>query len=363
MASGARGRERKRHTTMKDVAKHAGVSQTTVSFVMNRVDGLSISAETQDRVWDAINHLGYRPNAAAQLLRTSQSHSIGFVTDVLASSPFAGDIIRGAQESAWAHGQLLMIVNSGGNPRLEEAAVEELLERRVEGIVYASMVHHAVQPPPNLREVPAVLLNGLCADRSLPSVVPDEVGGGYAATDAVLRQGHRRIGFINIDPERMIPPSEGRLRGYQEALAAYGVAFDVELVRNGNAYADDGYRFATELMQLSDPPTAIFCGTDRTAMGAYDAVRELGFSIPEGVSIVGFDNQQLIAEYLRPALTTVALPFFEMGEWAVRHLIEQRNDNGVEDQPPVQHTIACRYVERASVAPLMVASRDGVVGR
>lgn len=348
MSANACRRDRKRHTTMRDVAELAGVSQTTVSFVMNRVVGPSISKETQDRIWDAVKQLGYRPNAAAKTLRTSRSHSIGFVTDVLASSPFAGEIIRGAQECAWAHEQLLMIVNTGGDPSLEEAAVEELLERRIDGIIYASMSHHVVDPPRNLSEVPAVLLNCFCGDRSLPSVTPEEVGGGFVATETLLRKGHRRIGFINIDPDRLCPPSQGRLQGYSQALATYGVAFDEELVRYGNANADDGYRYTLELMHLPEPPTAIFCGTDRTAMGAYDAVRDLGLSIPQGVAIVGFDNQELIAQYLRPALSTVALPFSEMGRWAARYLIEQQYDG--EDPLPMQHTIPCSYVERSSTA-------------
>jgi LacI family transcriptional regulator len=347
MSADARRPERKRHTTMKEVADLAGVSQTTVSFVINRVPGPSISKETHDRVWDAVKQLGYRRNAAAKTLRTSRSHSIGFVTDVLASSPFAGEIIRGAQECAWADKQLLMIVNTGGDPALEEAAVEALLERRIEGITYASMSHHVVDPPRNLRDVPAVLLNCFCADRSLPSVTPDEVGGGVIATEALLRKGHRRIGFINLDPQRLRPPSQGRLQGYRQALATHGVAFDDALVRYGNANADDGYRYTLELLRLSDAPTALFCGTDRMAMGAYDAVRDLGLSIPQDVAIVGFDNQELISQYLRPALSTVALPFVEMGRWAARYLTEQQYE--AEDFLPVQHMIACSFVERASM--------------
>lgn len=346
MSAHATGGYRRRHPTMRDVAECAGVSQTTVSFVINRVDGSGISQETRERVWAAVKQLGYRPNAAAKTLRTSRSHSIGFVTDVLASSPFAGDIIRGAQVSAWAQDQLLMIINTGGDASLEEAAIEELLERRIDGIIYASMSHHVVEPPRSLRDVPAVLVNCFCADRSLPSVTPDEVGGGFMATEALLRSGHERLGLINIDPDRLSPPSEGRLEGYRKALAAYGVLFDEGLVRNGNANADDGYRYTMELMSMPQPPTAIFCATDRTAMGAYDAIRDLRLAIPDDVAVVGFDNQFIIANYLRPTLSTVALPFTEMGEWAAGYLIEHQDD--WKDSLPDQHTMPCRYVERTS---------------
>ena len=339
---------KKRYATMKDVAELAGVSQTTVSFVMNGTEAFTIPKETQERVWRAVHELGYRPNAAAKMLRTNRTHSIGFVTDVLASSPFAGEIIRGAQEGAWAHGQLLMIVNTGGDSKVEDAAVEELLGRRVEGIVYASMAHHVVNPSRNLLEGPVVLLNCFDEDRAAPSVTPDEVGGGRLATEALLARGHRRIGFINLDSRRVRPAAEGRLQGYRQALASYDIPVEEALIRRGNANADDGYRIAKELLELPEAPTALFCGTDRMAMGAYDAVRDLGLSIPYDVSIVGFDDQELIAKYLRPALSTVALPFFEMGEWATRHLFDHRADSG--EHPAVQYKMSCRFVERASIA-------------
>lgn len=346
MTAGRPGRGARRHPTMSEVAELAGVSQTTVSFVVNRLTDAGIPEETRARVWAAVKQLGYRPNAAAKLLRTNRSHSVGFLTDVVASSPFAGEIVRGAQEAAWLNKHLLIIVNTGGDPSLEEAAVELLLERRVEGIIYASMAHRAVRPPANLREVPAVLLNCFCADRSLPSVVPDEVGGGRVATEVLLGKGHRRIGFINMDLDPAHPPARGRLDGYRHALAAHGVGFDASLVRDGNSFADDGYRYARELMGRPEPPTALFCGTDRTAMGAYDALRELGFAVPGDVAVMGFDDQQLIAAYLRPPLSTMALPFYEMGEWAARALTDHGDDP--DPMPAVQHTIACPYVERAS---------------
>ncbi len=341
--------KRKRHATMKDVAELAGVSQTTVSFVINHVEGPSISEETRHRVWEAVRRLRYRPNAAAKMLRTSSSRSIGFVTDVLASSPFAGDMIRGAQDGAWDRGHLMIIVNTGGDPVIERAAIEELLERRVNGVIYASMAHHEVAPPENLREVPAVLLDCYSSEDGFASVRPDEVGGGFSATDALVQAGHRRIGFINIGPDQVKLASEGRLEGYWRALNQADVAFDANLVRNGNANADDGYRLARELLTLADPPTALFCGTDRMAMGAYDAARDLGKCIPDDISIVGFDDQRLLSMYLRPALSTVALPFYEMGRMAAAQLCSTHDSD--EDFEPTDHLVECSFVGRQSTAP------------
>ena len=333
-----------RSPTIGDVARLAGVSPTTVSLVLNDVVGSGIPESTRRRVRACARELRYRPNATARLLRTDRSHAIGFVTDEIASTPFAGDVIKGAQEEAWGAGKILTIVNTGENRKIEESAVEMMLERRVEGVIYAAMYHRAVRPPAGLREVPTVLLNCYSEDGSWNSVVPDEVSGGRTATEVLLDKGHERVGFINLDPG--IPASVGRLEGYKRALGARGLAFDGSLVRYGGGTAGGGYRCAAELMQTPDPPTAIFCGNDPTAMGAYEALKERGLRIPEDVAVVGFDNQKLIAAHLRPALSTVALPHHEMGRWAVGRLIE-RAEHG--EAAPTRHAIDCPYVERESV--------------
>ncbi len=277
-------------------------------------------------------------------MRTRRSHTIGFISDQIAFTPYAGGIIKGAHDLAWARDKILLIVNTDDDATTAAAAVETMLARRVEGIIYAAMYHRAVQPPDAIKEVPAVLLNCYCPDRSLPSVVPDEVTGGREATEALLRKGHRRIGLINVG--RFIPAAVGRLEGYRQAHAAHGVPYDPSLVRRGNSMADSGYSRALELMHLPDPPTALFCGSDRMAMGAYDALKELGASIPGDVAVRGFDDQDLIASYLRPPLSTSALPHYEMGQWAVSYLLE-RAEFGPEEHP-IQHTMHCPLIERAS---------------
>jgi LacI family transcriptional regulator len=333
-----------RSPTIGDVARLAGVSPTTVSFVLNDVAGSGISEATKERVRASARELRYRPNATARLLRTDRSHAIGFVTDEIASTPFAGDVVEGAQEAAWEAGKILMIVNTGENRRIEGAAVGMMLERRVEGIIYASMYHRAVKPPADSREVPTVLLNCYSEAGSWPSVVPDEVSGGRTATEVLLDKGHERVGFINLDPK--LPAANGRLQGYRQALEARGLPFDDSLVTNGDGTASSGYCLAAELMLTPNPPTALFCGTDQTAMGAYEALKERGLRIPEDVAVVGFDNQELIAAHLRPALSTVALPHYAMGRWAVNHLIDQAER---DNTTPVRHVIHCPYVERESV--------------
>jgi LacI family transcriptional regulator len=219
-----------------------------------------------------------------------------------------------------------------------------LLERQAEGVIYATMYHRAVELPPSLKELPAVLLDCYVEDRSLPSVVPDETTGGYHATQYLIEKGHRRIAYINHSAP--IPATTGRLQGYKNALADHGIPFDERLVRAVWAESQGGYDQTTNLMGASDPPTAIFCFNDRTAMGAYDALRKLRLSIPADVAVIGFDNQEIIAAHLYPPLTTMELPHYRMGEWAANKLVNLSEGN--QDNPLEQHKIECPLIRRES---------------
>jgi LacI family transcriptional regulator len=328
---------------MSDVARLAGVSQTTVSFIINNNTGVSIPEETRERVLTAVTELGYRPNAFAKGLRSQRSNLIGFLTDQIAVTPYAVRAFEGAQDSAWANGKILLLINTKSNQEMEKAAVNMFLEQQVEGIVYATMYHRSILPPEPLREIPTVLLDCFTEDRSFPSVVPDETGGGKKAVQVLLEKGHRRIGFLNnCDP---IPASCGRLEGYQQALAEYGLPYDSALVCCDSSDPGGGYRCTQQLMRLAERPTALFCFNDRMAMGVYDALRKLNLRIPEEVAVIGFDNQEIIAEHLYPPLSTIALPHYQMGQWAVNHLIQLSQDEGDE---PVQKILDCPYIGRSS---------------
>lgn len=333
---------------MKDVAELAGVSATTVSFVINQTPNTNIPLETQERVWEAVRSLNYRPNVMARGLRSQTTQTIGFISDEVASTPYAGRIIQGAQDLAWQHNYLLLLINTGNNRELKEAAVTTLLDRQVDGIVYATMYHRPVHPPANIHEVPAVLLDCFSEARDLPSVVPDEVKGGRDAVRHLLQKGHQRIGFLA--DAKPIPAQLGRMEGYRQAHAEFGLPVDDSLIWYFNdSIQVSGYEGAMHLLQLPDRPTALFCFNDRAAMGAYDAIRKLGLRIPEDVAVVGYDNHEMIAAHLYPTLTTMQLPHYEMGRWAIAHLLQlmgQRSSDQKGD--PVQHMIECPLIERAS---------------
>lgn len=333
--------------TMHDVAAAAGVSQATVSLVLNDAGGGRFSEDTRQRVHEAARHLGYRTNAHAKVLRDGVAGMIGFVGDHVATAPFAGKIIEGAQARAWEAGMLLLTVNTGGDQRLEEASLEAMLSHKVAGVVYASMYHQVVDVPDVLGEVPAVVLNARDRSGTFPSIAPSEELGGYTATRRLIDAGHRRIGFINIgDVEEGLPAVVGRLEGYRRALAEAGVDYDDDLHRPGDGHEDGGYRNTLALMTGPKPPTALFCGNDRTAWGAYQALASLGLSVPDDVSVVGFDNQESLAPYLRPGLTTLKLPFVDMGRRAVELILAGNAAPG--------HTelFECPLIERHSVAHL-----------
>jgi LacI family transcriptional regulator, galactose operon repressor len=325
---------------MRDVARVAGVSQTTVSFVINDVPEVHISQATRDRVWAAVTRLGYRPNAIARDLRRDATDTIGFVLDEAATAPSTGRMIQGAQEAAWEQGKLLLLVGTGGDPAVEARALAMLVDRRVDGIVYATVQRRVVEPGRQLREVPAVLLDAEAADASLPSVVPDDESAAVAATSVMLDAGRRRIAFLNSsDPTTAV---SRRLAGYRRALEARGVPFDDGLVRAG------GYRAAHALLGSEDAPTGLLCFDDQIAMGAYQALADRNLEVPDDAAVVGFDDHALIAPYLRPRLSTFALPHYEMGRWAVEHLIDLIEGSST-DRTVVQHRLPCRYVARESV--------------
>jgi LacI family transcriptional regulator len=334
--------------TIQDVATQAGVSVTTVSHVLNRVATARVRDETRRRVEEAAASLGYTPNSLARGLRRQRSQTLALLSDRIATTPFAGGIILGAQEKAAELGWVLMLYSTGDDPDVERREIRTLLQYQVDGVLYATWYHRHVAVPPELAGVPLVLLDCTSSDPDVPSVVPDEYAAGYNATQELIRHGHRRIGFItNIED---VPATHGRLRGYSDALKATGIKYQEHLVAADISETPGGYRTALQLLTGPDRPTAIFAYNDRMAMGLYRAARELGLDIPKDLSVVSVDNQEIIAEGLYPGLTTMALPHYEMGAWAVQHLISRVGAGDYADHPTEQAVLPCPIVRRASVA-------------
>lgn len=312
----------KNRPTMNDVAAAAGVSQATVSMVLNNSATGRVSAETSKRVLEAAQELGFRTNVHAKVLREGKARMIGLIGDEVATTPFAGGMILGAQQEAWSQGHVLLTLDTAGDAKLERAAISMMQSYRVAGVIYAAMYHRPLDVPKGLAGIPTVCVNAQDRSGTVTSIFPDEVAGGQAAARVLLEAGHRAVAMINIAPEGSdLPAAAGRLRGFTETLAEAGIAMDDIRVRYGRGGYEDGLQYGHELLSSKSRPTAIFCGTDRTALGAYHAAERLGLAVPDDVSIVGFDNQSLLAPMFTPALTTFQLPLAEMGRLAVAEVL------------------------------------------
>ena len=328
---------------MVDVANEARVSQTTVSLVLNHADGARLSALTRERVIKAAAKLGYRPVRRGGEPATSAATAIGFLCDELSTDPWTSIGFDGVREKAWERGLTVMVMATRGDADMESAALAQLTAQPLVGLIYATINTRLIDAPAALSRTPTVLLNCHAANGALPSVVPGEVAGGHAATDVLIRAGHRRIGYVN--GEASMEASRHRLRGYRQALATADLPFDPDLLREGNWQPISGYEAARELMSLKSPPTAIFCANDLMAVGAYEALHELGLRIPDDVAVMGYDDRE-IAQHLHPPLTTVLLPHFEMGSIAAEILLDAASGS---TSRPRQIKVECPIVRRGSV--------------
>jgi LacI family transcriptional regulator len=292
-------------------------------------------------VRDIAESLGFRPSLAALQLRTQRSNLIGFISDEIASGPFAGGLIAGAQSAAAERGLALMVMNSGAAGDVRSIDLDLLEDRQTDGLVFATVMTRWIDRAALAIHKSAVLLNCYSDDQSLWQVLPDDRAGGRAATRLAIEAGHTRFGFVTGEKDTY--PAIERLAGHREALAAAKIPFAAELVRHGDWTSDTGYRRSMEILTAPEPPTAVICGNDRIAFGVYEAVRDLGMRVAENVSVVGYDDQREISPYMHPPLTTIRLPYEEMGRLAVAALLDGRSGG--------TQLVACEPVIRGSLAP------------
>ncbi|MFM6975117.1 MAG: LacI family DNA-binding transcriptional regulator [Agromyces sp.] len=330
-------------TRIVDVASAAGVSVATVSLALS--GGGRMSDETRERVRAIAAAMNYAPNRLASSLRSQRSRLIGLLSDEIATTPFAGRVVLGAQDAAAELGMLLLVANSNGRPEVEADQLRQLLAHQVDGLIYAKMFHQHALPPKGLGKTPMVMVDVVTPGSDVPTIVPDEVQIGRMATERLIEAGHRNIAFLNGGSST--PATRGRLQGYQDALKHAGIPWDPALVHIGQATTSGGREACLAALSVAHPPTAVFCFNDQMAMGAYQAASERGLRIPTDLSVIGVDNLELISGALSPGLTTVALPHYEMGRWAVMQLDELIRGSGAQADGLTE--LACQLIERESV--------------
>ena len=342
----------KKRVTLADVARLAGLSPSAASMILTGRPDTRLSADAHERVHAAAAQLGYRPNAAARTLRTDKTRTIAFISDYVATTRYANGLIRGALEAAEKAGHVMLVLETGGEPAREVEAIEAALDRQVDGIIFAAMRAREVfvpELPPSTR---VVMLNGT-SSRVRCSVLPDEFAGGRSAVEllhgAGLRDGIALVGHNEL-AERGLFRSETvarRLAGIHRAMLDLGLRFVAE-ESCWEWEPQHGYELVTRILSRGPTPKALLCLNDRLALGAYQALGDAGLRVGADVSIVSFDNDE-IAAYLRPGLTTIALPHEEMGQEAVRLLLSADG--------PDETLVPMPIVHRASVAGLQSVAK------
>jgi len=339
---------------MTDVAQAAGVSQSTVSMVLNNMSGARLAAATRARVMQVALELGYRlprRTAAGQAVPAASAmrrNIIGYLVDEISTSPHPVVSVDGARDAAWENDCIVTVVVTRSNPEQEAAAIAALRANpALLGVVYSTIFTRGCQVPASLAGVPTVLLNCHDEHHKLPTIVPGEVAGGHAATERLITAGHRRIGFINGEP--WMEAAQDRLKGYRRALATADLPFDAALVRDGDWMSSSGFECTLQLMALPRPPTALFVANDLMALGALEALQQLGKRVPEDVALIGYDDQE-IARHTHPPLTTMVLPNYEMGRAAVEALLSLVQADAATPARRQLIKIDCPLVERGTVS-------------
>lgn len=309
--------------TIRDVAKKAGVSVSTVSHVVNETR--FVSEETSARVLAAMEELNYQPNRLARSLRRKdkRTHTIGLLIPD-STNPFFAEVLRGVEDASFDAGYNVILCNSDDNPDKELNYIDVLLSKQVDGIVLVSAgAHEETLELLSRRKGTAVIVDREFDGADLDSVVVDNERGGYDATRYLIDLGHRRIGCI-AGPS-LLTPSAGRIRGYRRALAEAQIPLDETLIVPGDFRPQSGYASAKKLLKLIPPPTAIFACNDMMAIGALGAINQDGLKVPADLSLIGFDDITL-ASYSIPPLTTIAQPSHKMGLLATELLLQRLLD-------------------------------------
>ena len=311
--------------TLADVARLSGLSKTAVSLILNdRPSRLSVDAI--DRVRTAAAQLGYKPNPAAQSLRSGKTRSIGFISDQVTITRFASAMVRGTLRAAKDLDHTVLIAETGDDVSQLAAAFDEMIDRRVDGVIVGLMAARMVDLPAAPRGVPVVIVNGSTPD-DLPSVLPDEYAAGHAVATVLLDAGHTRIGFIGDiphiagDPRRSVTIAR-RLRGIRDALSGRGLeAVEVTIE---DWQTSIGYAQTHVLLDAHPELTAFIAATDGVAFGIYQALTDRGLRVPDDISVVSFDDEEL-ASLVRPGLTTARLPYEQMARLGVEMLLSERD--------------------------------------
>ena len=310
--------------TIKDVARAVNVSVTTVSRVLNNKP--DVSEETKKKVKEAIRTLGYNPNNIARGLVLRKTNTIGLIIPDI-NNPFFPEIVKGIERKAKEEGYSLILYNTDNNKEEEKEALALLRSKKVDGIILSfSLENKEILKKLEKEEYPVVQIDRQIRDSLYPAVTIDNKRSAYNATEYLIKQGHKEIGHITGDLST--ETALDRLKGFKMALEKYGIPFREEWILEGDYSRGSGKELMERIIKLKHRPTAIFFANDLMAFGAYETIYNYNYRIPEDFSIIGHDNIE-ITSFVKPGLTTMDQPKYQLGAIAVEkliNLIEKKND-------------------------------------
>lgn len=314
------------NVTIYDVAREANVSMATVSRVVN--GNPNVKPATRKKVLKTIEELGYRPNAVARGLASKRTTTVGVIIPDI-SNMFLAELARGIDDIANMYKYNIILSNSDQNIDKEIKLINSMLEKQVDGIVYmGSKIQDEHLKEFKTSPVPIVLAATIEPTNAIPSVNIDYEAAGYAATKLLIDNGHKQIAFITGTDETTA--NIAKSVGFNRALEEAGLSVSPDFIYSGDLSYDSGVKAVEELFKLDNKPTAIFASSDEIALGVIHGIQDLGLSVPNDVEVIGFDNTRL-ATMIRPTLSTVVQPIYDIGAVAMRLLTKYMNKEEVED--------------------------------
>lgn len=301
--------------TIMDVARLAGVSRTTVSRVLN--DSPLVDKETRKRVFAAMKELDYQPSLAARNLRKQETKLIAVLIPNI-SNLFFASLLEGMEGVAAQNGYNIILCNTWDDPERELRYIRMLENKQVDGVILTALRNPMERVLPYLKYGPIVFASEYLEDDALPAVTIDNAAASRKAVGHLIALGRQKVAFIN-GPERFILCGDRR-KGYVQALEEHGLPVRSEWMRQSDFTIVGGFRSAQELFALPSPPTAVFAANDEMAIGAIQAIQQLGLQVPEDVAVVGFDDNPM-ATVVKPSLSTIGQPVHRMGAEVIKLLL------------------------------------------
>ncbi|GIP32897.1 catabolite control protein A [Paenibacillus sp. J2TS4] len=329
--------------TIYDVAREAGVSMATVSRVVN--NNPNVKPQTRKKVFEAIERLGYRPNAVARGLASKKTTTVGVVIPDISNMNFA-EVARGIEDIATMYHYNIILCNADKKKDKEIRVINTLLEKQVDGLLFmgGTVTDEHIQAF-RTSSVPVVLCATADGNNTIPSVDIDHEKASLDAVKLLIDHGHRKIGMIS---GTLQDPALGyaRYHGYKQALENAGIPFNENYVRVGNYRYESGIEAMKFFLDLEDRPTAVFAATDEMAIGAIHAIQDAGLKVPEDISVISVDNSR-IASMVRPQLTSVAQPMYDIGAVSMRLLTKLMNKESTDQN---KYVLPHDVIKRQSVA-------------